>query len=58
MGSPLPQAEAAVYEWPLPEWHDVAGSKVKPWDFVKGLGGLAWIYWRYLRPRAPMAPLD
>ncbi len=40
-GTPLPQVEAVVYEWPLPEWHDVAGSKVKPWDFAKGLGGLA-----------------
>jgi dolichyl-phosphate beta-glucosyltransferase len=61
-GTPLPQAEAVVYEWPLPEWHDVAGSKVKPWDFVKGLCGLARIYWRYLRPWAPMqgprAPFD
>jgi dolichyl-phosphate beta-glucosyltransferase len=52
--TPLPQAEAVVYEWPLPEWRDVAGSKVKPWDFAKGLWGLAWIYWRYVRLRAPM----
>jgi hypothetical protein len=23
----------------------VADSKIKPWDFAKGLCGLAWIYW-------------
>jgi dolichyl-phosphate beta-glucosyltransferase len=44
-GTPLPQARAVVYEWPLPEGRDVAGSKVKPWDFAKGLCGLVRIYW-------------
>lgn len=37
-----------VYEFPLHEWHDVAGSKVRPWDFVRAFYGLAIIYWRYL----------
>jgi hypothetical protein len=50
-GTPLPQAETVVYECPLPEWRDVAGSKVKLWEFVKGLSGLAKVYWRYVRPR-------
>ena len=53
-GTPLPPAEEVIYEFPLPEWHDVADSKVKARDFAKGLFGLARIYWRYLRPRAPM----
>jgi dolichyl-phosphate beta-glucosyltransferase len=48
-GTDLPQAEDIVYEFPLPEWREVAGSKVKARDFVKGLCGLARIYWQYLR---------
>jgi dolichyl-phosphate beta-glucosyltransferase len=36
-----------IYEFPLNEWHDVAGSKVKARDFVKGFVGLALIYWHY-----------
>jgi dolichyl-phosphate beta-glucosyltransferase len=47
-GTALPQAEDIIYEFPLPEWRDVAGSKVKAWDFAKGLWGLAMIYWYYL----------
>ena len=47
-GTNLPQAEDIIYEFPLPEWRDVAGSKVKAWDFAKGLCGLATIYWHYL----------
>jgi hypothetical protein len=43
----LPQAEDIIYEFPLPEWRDVAGSKVKAWDFAKALCGLARIYWQY-----------
>lgn len=47
---PLRPVEEVLYEFPLEEWRDVAGSKVKPHDFIKGLLGLALIYWRYLRP--------
>jgi len=43
-------AESAIYEWPLDEWRDVAGSKVKLRDFLKALFGMATIYWTYLRP--------
>jgi hypothetical protein len=39
-----------IYECPLPQWHDVAGSKVKARDFTKGMLGLAMIYWKYMRP--------
>jgi glycosyltransferase involved in cell wall biosynthesis len=46
-GTRLPQVEDLVYEFPLHEWHDVAGSKVKPWDFVRAFFGLALIYWHY-----------
>jgi hypothetical protein len=47
-GTRLPQVEDIVYEFPLHEWHDVAGSKVRPGDFVRALFGLAMIYWHYL----------
>jgi dolichyl-phosphate beta-glucosyltransferase len=51
-GADRPPIEDIVYEFPLHQWRDVAGSKVKPGDFVKAFLGLALIYWRYLRPRA------
>jgi dolichyl-phosphate beta-glucosyltransferase len=49
-GTRLPRAEDVIYEFPLHEWHDVAGSKVKARDFFKAFFGLAAIYWHYLRP--------
>ena len=42
--------EHLVYEYPLDCWRDVAGSKLRPLDFVWSLGELARIYWTYLRP--------
>jgi glycosyltransferase involved in cell wall biosynthesis len=36
-----------VYEFPLQEWRDVAGSKVKPYDFMKAFVELAEIAWSY-----------
>jgi dolichyl-phosphate beta-glucosyltransferase len=47
-GTRLPQVEDIIYEFPLHEWHDVAGSKVRPWDFVRAFFGLVRIYWHYL----------
>lgn len=41
------EAEAYIYEMPLPTWKDVAGSKVKPSDFFKAFGELVRIYWNY-----------
>jgi len=49
-GTDLRQAQDIIYEFPLEEWHDVAGSKVKGRDFVKSFIGLTLIYWKYLRP--------
>lgn len=36
-----------LYEYPVPSWRDVAGSKVKPWDFFRAVGELGAIYRRY-----------
>ena len=37
-----------IYEYSLPEWTDVAGSKVQGGDFVRAFGELATIYRRHL----------
>ena len=39
-----------VYEFPLDDWTEVAGSKLKATDFLKAPAELATIYWRYLSP--------
>ena len=49
-GAKLPPIEDIVYEFPLHQWCDVAGSKVKPADFIKAFFGLSLIYWKYIRP--------
>ncbi|HEX7092024.1 MAG TPA: glycosyltransferase [Longimicrobiales bacterium] len=49
----LPDAGTAIYEFPLLEWRDVPGSKLKPWDFARAALDLASIYWTYLRRGAP-----
>lgn len=42
--------ETAIYEWPLDQWRDVAGSKVRARDFVTAFVELARIYWSYRSP--------
>jgi glycosyltransferase involved in cell wall biosynthesis len=40
-----------IYEYPLPVWTDVAGSKVSSLDFFRAFGELAAIYFRHLAHR-------
>ncbi|MEX0718410.1 MAG: glycosyltransferase [Planctomycetaceae bacterium] len=40
-------AADAVYELPLENWRDVAGSKLRGRDFLRAIGELAIIRWRY-----------
>lgn len=42
-------AAQRIYEFPLQEWEDVGGSKVKPHDFVTAFRDVFWIYWKYMR---------
>ena len=48
-------AEKAIFEVPLGQWRDVAGSKLKPWDFVKAVFELAVIYRTYGCPAPRVA---
>lgn len=36
---------SGIYEFPLLIWHDIKGSKLKPFDFVKAFTDLIRIYW-------------
>jgi dolichyl-phosphate beta-glucosyltransferase len=51
-GPHLPAVQSIIYELPLQTWRDVAGSKVKPVDFLRAFFGLTHVYWKYLRPHA------
>jgi glycosyltransferase involved in cell wall biosynthesis len=42
-----------IFEFPLEQWEDVAGSKLKRGDFVKAARELSAIWWRYSRPASP-----
>jgi hypothetical protein len=45
--------EAAIYEVPLTEWHDIKGSKVRARDFWIALWDLARIHFVYRRYHSP-----
>jgi glycosyltransferase involved in cell wall biosynthesis len=45
----MPRADQIIYEYPLTEWQDVAGSKIKLTDWFVIGGRLARIYFKYLR---------
>jgi len=42
------QPEQAIHEFALHEWRDVAGSKVRPWDFFRAIVEIVRIRRRYL----------
>jgi dolichyl-phosphate beta-glucosyltransferase len=50
-------AEEGIYELPLSQWRDVAGSNVKARDFFKSFFELVQVYWVYLRPGAAATPV-
>ncbi|HEX7480793.1 MAG TPA: glycosyltransferase [Polyangiales bacterium] len=43
-----PGPAEVIYELPLDQWHDVAGSKVRPGDFLKALLEMFHIHRKYL----------
>lgn len=44
---PVQTVRRTVYEYPLDEWRDVAGSKLKARDFVRAISELGSIYFGY-----------
>jgi glycosyltransferase involved in cell wall biosynthesis len=42
-------AENVIYEYPLTQWVDVHGSKLRATDFIKAIYDLSRIYFAYLR---------
>jgi glycosyltransferase involved in cell wall biosynthesis len=49
----LPPAKDIIYEFPLTEWRDVAGSKLQYGDFCRAAWELGRIYFRYFSARNP-----
>lgn len=47
-GGNTKQLAGELYEFPLPTWTDVEGSKVRPTDFLRAFGELAFIYRRHV----------
>ena len=56
LGSPEAAAER-IYEYPLHNWVDIRGSRLKPTDFAIAFLDVLRIYWKYLRTMPkPSAP--
>jgi len=51
-----PRCEAVIYEFPLEQWYDVAGSKLSFSSKLQALYGLASIWWEYCSPVAAWTP--
>ena len=47
-GSSFPPVEEMIFELPLNEWVDIAGSRVRPTDFFRAIVEIYQIYRRYL----------
>jgi len=47
-GTDLPPVSSVIYEHPLMVWRDVAGSKIRPLDWIKVAANLGRIYFKYL----------
>jgi dolichyl-phosphate beta-glucosyltransferase len=47
-GRDAKRLEQIIYEYPLETWIDIAGSKVRPGDFLSSLSDVLRIYRRYL----------
>jgi glycosyltransferase involved in cell wall biosynthesis len=45
----LPAAERVIYEYPLTQWTDIAGSNIGPRDYLRAAVDLVRIHRRYLR---------
>lgn len=43
----MESVQKSIYEFPLPEWRDVAGSRVRPRDFFRAFFDVLKIYLRY-----------
>lgn len=50
-GTDLPPAEKVIWEFPLSEWRDVKGSKIRGRDFIEAAFELYRIHHRYLWDR-------
>lgn len=46
----IPDATRTIYEYPLPEWRDVGGSKLHAFDYPRAARDLLAIYFTYARP--------
>ena len=46
----MPSPDRLIYEFPLSQWRDIAGSKVRFYDFIRAARELYFIHRRYFGP--------